>query len=144
MDPKFDYQLIPYKFAHCLNKECKQAHECLRYQATLHIPAEMTSFIIVNPSHTSPNNGNCRFFKMDKLQPFARGIKHLFDNIPHKDAVIIKQQMLEHFGKTLFYRFWRKEYLVSPAQQEYIQKLFLERNITEPLAFDEYIKQYEW
>lgn len=144
MKPQFNYQLIPRNFAYCLNERCKKANECLRFQATRPVLAERDSFTIVNPAKTSPGDEECRFFKADKLQPFAQGIKHLLDHVSHSDAIIIKQQMLDHFGKTLFYRFWRGENLVTPAQQEYIRQLFLNRNITEPPVFDEYIEMYEW
>lgn len=144
MKPEFNYQLIPHGFAHCLNKECKRANECLRSRAAFHLPLERDTFTIVNPAQTTATGDDCHFFKEDKLKQFARGMTHLLDHIPHNDAVIIKRQMLNHFGKTLFYRFWRGEHLFSPSQQKYIQQLFLERGLTDPLLFDEYIEQYEW
>ena len=101
MKPEFNYQLIPYGFAHCLNRECKRANECLRSRAVLHLPSDRDTFTIVNPARTTTNGEDCHFFKEDKLKQFARGMTHLLDHIPHNDAVIIKRQMLNHFGKTL-------------------------------------------
>lgn len=144
MKPEFNYELIPYGFAHCLNKQCKRVDECLRYQAMLHIPSGREYFTIVNPSLIQPTGENCPYFKADKLQPFARGIKHLLDPLPHSDAEIIKHQMLKHFGKTLYYRFWRGERFISPDQQKYIQQLFLKKGITTTPLYEEYVEQYEW
>jgi len=145
MDVKdFDYDLLPYKFAHCMNSRCKRADECLRYKAMQHIPAERKTVTIVTPAYTNPANGDCSFFKADQLQQFARGMTNLLAYIPHNDAVVIKQQMLTYFGRTHFYRLWRKERLFTPEQQEYVRQLFIQRGIQDTPVFDEYVEQYEW
>lgn len=144
MKPDFDYSSSPSSFAHCMNKHCLRAKECLRYQMALRIPPERYTVTVVNPVHSSITEKNCSFFKPDCLILFARGITHLLERIPHNDAIAIKQQMLEHFGRTFFYRLWRKERLLNPCQQKYIQQLFIQRGIQEPPVFDEYIEQYEW
>ena len=69
---------------------------------------------------------------------------HLLAYIPHNDAIAIIRQMLTYFGRTHFYRLWRKERLFSPEQQEYVRQLFLERGLQEAPVFDEYVEQYEW
>ena len=113
MNKDFDYNLLPYKFAHCMNGQCKQADKCLRSRAAQHIPIERKTVTFVNPAHTN-------------------------------DAIAIKRQMLTYFGRTHFYRLWRKERLFSPEQQEYVRQLFLERGLQEAPVFDEYVEQYEW
>lgn len=144
MKPDFNYSSSPLHFVHCLNSHCLQADKCLRYQIALRMPPERSTVTIVNPAHTSATGENCLYFKADQLLLFARGMTHLLEHITYKDAIDIKQQMLNHFGRTLFYRFWRKERLINPSQQEYIQQLFYQKNISESPVFDEYIEQYEW
>lgn len=144
MKSEYDYQLLPETFAHCLNEQCERADGCLRRQAALRMPAERGIVTIVNPAHITPTGEDCSYFKADCLLRFARGITHLLDQVPHSDAVVIKQQLLSHFGRTHFYRFWRKERLLSPGQQEYIRQLFLKRGISGDPVFDEYVEQYEW
>lgn len=144
MKPEFDYQLLPHAFAHCLNGQCERADGCLRRQATLRMPTERGIVTIVNPAHMTPAGEDCPYFKVDCPQRFARGMSHLLDQVPHSDAVAIKQQMLSNFGRTLFYRLWRKESLFSPDQQEYIRQLFLQRGLSSAPVFDEYVEMYEW
>lgn len=144
MNPKFDYNSIPFSFTHCLNAQCKRASQCLRHQTALRIPPECWSISVVNPSSTTSTGKDCLYFKMDSPLQFALGITHLLDQIPHNDAVAIKQQLVRYFGRNLYYRFYRKEHLLSPKQQKYIQQLFLQRGITQVPVFDEYVEQYEW
>lgn len=144
MNKDFDYNLLPYRFVHCMNSRCKRADECLRFQAMQHIPAECKTVTIVNPGCMNPADEDCSFFKTDQLQRFALGMTDLLAYIPHNDAIVIKQQMLTYFGRTHFYRLWRKERLFTPEQQEYVRELFLQRGIQEAPVFDEYVEQYEW
>lgn len=144
MDKDFNYDLLPHDFAHCLNNTCKLANECLRCRATQYIPAERRTVTIINPVQTNPASEECPFFKLDQVQQFALGMTNLLAHIPHNDAVVIKQQMLAYFGRTHFYRLWRKERFFTLEQQEYVRQLFLKRGLQETPVFDEYVGQYEW
>ena len=142
MKSGFDYNTFPYSFIHCLNEQCLRCKDCLRRQMGLHIPAERGSVTVVNPSGIAPTGENCRYFLSDQPQQYARGISHLLDRLPHNDAVSIKQQMVGYFGKTTYYRCYRKERLIKPCEQEYIRKIFRNRGLTEAPVFDEYVEYY--
>ncbi|MEY8687767.1 DUF6078 family protein [Bacteroides sp. AN502(2024)] len=73
-----------------------------------------------------------------------RTIRHLLDNVPHKDEEQLKSQMLGYFGRGMYYRFYRKERYWSLGQQEYIRRIFRQKGITEKPAFDSYTEEYIW
>ena len=75
---------------------------------------------------------------------YTSGITHLLDSIPYSDAIVIKQQMLEYFGRNSYYRFLRKERLISPSEQKHIRQLFRKRGIEDEPVYDEYLERYEW
>lgn len=143
MDPNFDYNLMPYDFVHCLNAECLRADTCLRHQMALRIPADRKTVTIVTPSSIKPSGEDCPHFKADKMVDYARGITHLLDQLPYNKSVVIKKQLLNHFGRSLYYRFWRKEHLISPSQQEDFRYIFQKNGIKEEPVFDEFIPHYE-
>ena len=140
----FDYGSVPHNFIHCLNGQCRQADSCLRYQVTLHIPEQRSCFIIANPARTTPDAETCPYFMSDKKEKFALGITHLLDDIPHKEATVIKRQLIAGMNKATYYRCWRKERLIKPAEQELIRQIFLSKSIKTPPRFDEYVEQYDW
>lgn len=144
MKPNFDYDSSPYNFAHCLNTDCLRAEACLRRQMALRIPLKRATVTVVNPAHTTPTGENCPNFKADSTLRFARGMTHLLDHVPHNDALLIKEHLLSYFGRTQYYRLWRKERLFSPDQQEYIRQLFRKRGLSEAPVFDEYVEVYDW
>ena len=143
MSPDFDYSQFPYSFAHCLNAECLRGNTCLRRQVALRMPKERSVVPIVNPAHIVPSGEDCLLFVLDQPEQYARGISHLLDRVPYDDALEIKQRMIGNFGQTTYYRLKRKERLIKPAEQAYIQKLFRNRGITDDPVFDEYVEYYD-
>lgn len=144
MKPDFDYSSVPGNIVYCLNNQCPRAGECLRHQVSQHILAKGRTITIVTPGHIETADKGCPFFISDKKVRFGRGMTHMLDKLPHNDAVAIKQQMLRYFGRTLYYRLWRKERLFSLEQQDYIRQLFRNKGITEEPMYDEYVEQYNW
>lgn len=144
MQENFDYSSVPHNFIHCLNGQCRHANRCLRYQVTQYIPVQRKSFAIANPACTTPDADACPYFMSDQMEQFALGITHLLDNIPHKEVNAIKRQIIACMNKATYYRCWRKERLIKPAEQEQIRQIFLNKGITEQPVFDEYVEQYDW
>jgi hypothetical protein len=143
MKKSFNYKEVPSGFLHCFNSECEQSNECLRYQVGLHTTKEVNSFSVVNPKYVAVRK-ECPYFFADQLTRYALGISHLFDNIPYSKAVVIKKNLIKHFGERNFYRFRSKEWIIDPKAQEYIRKTFMDEGIEEELMFDEYVEHYEW
>lgn len=133
MSSDIDYNIVPKNFAHCFNGQCKRAGECLRYQVALATPASRYVVSVVNPVRISLANGDCPFFKSTRKQTFARGMTHLFSSVPYAKALSIKNQMQREWGRTAYYRLYRKETLFTPDKQEFVRQLFLQYGITAPL-----------
>lgn len=144
MKANIDYNDFPKRFVHCLNEKCTRGEECLRRQMALEAPEERRSFTVVNPKHIHSENGeNCTQFLSVEPKLFAKGIKKLFDKIPHKEALLLKQQILNYLGHNTYYRCYREERMLSPQEQEYIQQLFLQQNIKEPPQYEELVPYYQ-
>ena len=61
----------------------------------------------------------------------AWGLKQLLNRIPYEDAVSIRIQLVGHYGKTGYYRFYRGERGLMPKDQAYIKQLFRNKGIKE-------------
>lgn len=144
MEPDFDYNTVPNNYIHCFHTECPHAAKCLRYQVALFVPPEQHIITIVSPLFKVPAGQECRYFRPDEMKNFALGMKQMLNELPYNESVIIKQQMIAYFKRTTFYRCQKQERLIKPEEQEYIRQIFLSRGITEPPAFDSYIRQYDW
>lgn len=144
MNSDLDYKSFPVTFMHCFNEQCRRGGQCLRRQMALRIPKERESVLAVNPGHIDSLTGeDCPSFLLDQPQRFARGFSHLFDNVPLQKAFAIKSQMLTYFGRTSFYRCYRKERLIKPSEQERIRQMFLNQKLSEEPQFDEYVDYYD-
>ena len=74
----------------------------------------------------------------------AWGLKRLLDRIPYEDAVSIRIQMVGHYGKTGYYRFYRGERGLMPKDQAYIRQLFRNKGIKEEPTYQRYTEEYIW
>lgn len=83
-------------------------------------------------------------FKKRRRCVWPWGVKGLLDKIPYEDAVSIKQQLIGHFGKTKYYRFYREERYLTPKEQAYIRQVFCNKGITEEPPFTRYTDEYMW
>ena len=144
MKNEFDYQEVPYDFAHCLNDQCTQVNHCLRHLAAANSTSIRKFFPIVNPAHYPKERDKRPFFKSQIKKRIALGITNLLDNVPHKTALLLRRQMVEHFGKTLYYRFLRKENELLPEHQ-ILSNNFLNRTESTKNRFsNSYRESFDW
>ena len=134
---------MPRDFAHCLNAGCERAGECLRHRMALLMPAERGTVTIVNPRAVDPSGRDCAYFKPGQAVTYALGITRLLDDLPHAKSVIIKQQLIRHSGRTLYYRFRRKERAISPEDQKCTRQIFLRNGVREEPVFDSFVERLE-
>lgn len=50
MENKFDYQSVPYGFAHCFNSQCVHKEECLHHLAATNCTSQCPTLSIINPN----------------------------------------------------------------------------------------------
>ncbi len=138
-----DYEKVPNGFVHCFNKDCKRAASCLRYQASLHVPAAIRRISVLNPACLK-QEGDCPEFVDDTPVKYAYGWTHMFDNLIQEKAVAIKNELLLHYGKSEFYRLKRKEKSFSPQAQQYVARVFRAHGVTDEPVYDSYQYEYMW
>lgn len=92
------------------------------------------------PSDTT----NCPHFRKALKCRVAWGIRHLLDNVPHKCAAPMRNQLVGHFGKTTYYRFYRQEQGLFPKAQAYIRQVFKQYGIAEEPKFERYSEEYSY
>lgn len=144
MEETFDYQSVPYMFAHCFQTACPKAGHCLHYLAGEHCTAEPYSISVINPRRLPGNLETCPYFSSTEKIQVAWGVKNLLANVPLQKAQRIKKRMLNHFGRNTYYRFYRKEMPVSPRDQNLIRQLFRQEGIPDEPEYDSYTLVYNW
>lgn len=134
----------PSSFARCFNNECSQSSKCLRYIAAQHDTADKPYITIVNPLCFPTNENPCIYFKTAVKVHVAWGIKRLLDKIPYEHAISIRPQLVRHYGKTKYYRFYREECCIMPKDQAFIKQVFRNKGIMEEPAYQRYTEEYIW
>lgn len=144
MENEFNYQAVPYGYIHCFNAHCLKGEKCLHRLVAIHSTNQYPTLSVVNPNCIPDDADACPFYKSIQKIRVAWGVKSLLDDVPYKDAASIKNQLIQHFGRSLYYRFYRKEHSIDPEQQAYIRRIFRQKGITKELTFEYYTDEYRW
>ena len=56
----------------------------------------------------------------------------------------MRNQLVGHFGKTTYYRFYRQEQGLFPKAQAYIRQVFKQYGIAEEPKFERYSEEYSY
>lgn len=141
MTNNFDYQSVPYGYAHCFNGRCPQSGSCLRHFVAENCTSQYPTLSIINPN-CIPADAPCPYFKEVRTYRMAWGIKHLLDKVPYEAADEMRRQLIAHFGKNTYYRFYRLERPLRPEDQEFVCRLFQRKGIAEAPRFERYSEEY--
>ncbi|MEO4949205.1 DUF6078 family protein, partial [Bacteroides uniformis] len=76
MENKFDYQSVPYGFAHCFNSQCVHKEECLHHLAATNCTSQCPTLSIINPNCIPADTTNCPHFRKALKCRVAWGIRH--------------------------------------------------------------------
>ncbi len=66
----------------------------------------------------------------------AQGMSNIYDEVSTSVASAIKQDLMEHFGKGLYYHLKNGEKPISAEQQAFIAETFVKHGVTTPPVYD--------
>lgn len=144
METNFDYQSVPSGYLYCFNNQCIKKEKCLRHLVAVNCATQRLSLSIINPNRIPADTSACPYFHGAEKVRMAWGFKPIFDQIPYRTAKAMRQQIIKHFGKTAYYRFYRQECPLMPEDQAYICRLFSQNGIQEEPEFERYTYQYNY
>ena len=70
----------------------------------------------------------------------AQGMTNIYDDVSTSVASAIKQELVEHFGKGLYYRLKNGEKNINAEQQAYIAGIFAKHGAATPPVYDKMFK----
>lgn len=112
--------------------------------AAINCTSQYPTLSIINPNRIPADTTDCPYFRKAQKYRVAWGIRHLLDNVPHKCAAPMRNQLVGHFGKTTYYRFYRQEQGLFPKAQAYIRQVFKQYGIAEEPKFERYSEEYSY
>ncbi|MDE5799319.1 MAG: hypothetical protein K2H73_09965 [Treponemataceae bacterium] len=135
--PPTDYML-------CQNSGCDRAETCLRYRCLLDLTDEPVSVRVLNPRRYPQGEAACDYYCTTEKIRIAWGIKHIFNGLPYESARNIKSELLSHFGRTKYYRFFREEVPLLPADQKVTRAIFRKNGVESEPAYTRFSEAFDW
>ena len=132
---QLEWGMVPAGWALCFNPDCPLRNACLRYQAGLLAPQDVTVARCVTPRAVA--SGQCVHFASMELQTLAYGFTTIYDRVLKKDFTALRKTMTSHLsGKRYYYEYMRGERPLSPEQQNWIRELFAGCGYADSVVFD--------
>lgn len=135
---------IPAYYMICLNNACPHAESCLRQLHAMHYPADAVSVHALNPQLYPKEGGECAHYRPVKKIHLAWGIKDMLRDIPYDRARSIRRDMISHFGKTRYYRFFREQLPLTPAEQSAVHEIFRRNGAETAPAYNRHSEEIDW
>ena len=121
-----------------------KAAMCLRYKATLMIPADVMKWSILSPAYLAQIEGECPHYRSAEKVKYARGFVRMMSAMTVQQAHAFKGNIIATFGMNMYYRMRRGERLITPTEQEEIYQMLEQQGVTTRPEFDAYEKDYLW
>ena len=114
---------MPVNWTVCMQADCPQHDDCLRYHAFEHINTRHTQQRCVLP--LARGGKGCRYHIPFAKVPIAWGMRNLLSAV--RDSVIqeMRTSIKAYFkSHSTYYRYFNARYPISPAQQQAIRRIF--------------------
>ena len=135
-----NYDIMPAHYLSCFNDECTLADHCLRRLAARSRLQTGNIVQAVNPAQHSGEN--CPYYKENKETTMAYGMKDSFHEIKADDIAELRNTLINHFGRTYYYRRRNGLRPITPEEQQYISNVF--RRFGYKATFDKLVKETQW
>ena len=144
-------QDIPKNYVYCFasDEACPQAGTCLHALAARVLTEsgknEPLLIQCINPNYAKQPADKCTFYRDSAPVRFARGMAHLFDELPLKQARAVRPRVMNCFSwRSIFFQARGGERLITPEEQEAIARVFRATGLGIEPKYDEYVSAIRW
>lgn len=146
-------QDVPVGYEYCFAGEgkCPKASSCLRAMAARLLSqskkAQPKSVCVVNPCYVDrlSDLSACDCYRSSEPLHYARGMMHLFDEVPAKQLTVVRRRVIGCFScERYFYHCRKGDRLISPEVQQRIAGIFKDAGIKAKPKFDSYEYSLAW
>lgn len=143
---------IPKDYIYCpaVDGVCPRAPQCLRAIAYRQLtateaPAKPGPIRIVHPACVASAADGCEYYRDSTPVRFARGMTNMFEDLPLKQARIVRRKVMACFScESYFYLSRKGERLITPAEQKAIRNAFRSAGVETAPQYDRYEEGVVW
>lgn len=143
---------MPKDYIYCpaADGACPRAPQCLRAIAYRQLTATEASakpgpIRIVHPACVARAADGCDYYRDSTPVRFARGMTNMFEDLPLKQARIVRRKVMTCFScESYFYLSRKGERLITPAEQKAIRSAFRSAGVETAPQYDGYEEGVVW
>ena len=144
MTPEERFRRQSAHYLPCFIDRCERHATCMHWLVGQQTVEQQLSITSVNPMNPQVSAGQCPVYQENQMVLYAKGLVHLLDDIPYKQARNIKQRLISLFGRKHFYEYRNGSRLIPPADQQHIARVCHEEGYDAPLRYDGWEEDFLW
>ncbi|KXB85286.1 hypothetical protein HMPREF3034_00275 [Prevotella sp. DNF00663] len=140
----------PADYVVCMLTEgkCALSASCLRSKMfAANVDEKQTYMHMLNPYALADGLSGtpCTYYRSAQKQQLARGMLHIFDNVPRKIYPEVRRAVMDCFSSYRQFYYCRKgEKLISPSAQNAVMEVFKRYRLDTEHLFDAYEEGFDW
>ena len=128
----------------CFINSCPLHEQCLRWLVGRHAPQEPLSHVAVNPLNPNVGVDNCELYRPNVRVIMKRGLTHFYYDMPGHTEKAIRSALIGHFGHKYYFEMRKGERLITPDQQQTIERVCRHYGWNGPLNYDGEQEDWDW
>jgi hypothetical protein len=129
----------------CYVNQCPLHESCLRWKLGPYKDPEEHVIECQNPMDKHATDGQCVNYRNATPVRMPLGMKQAFyHDMPHHIERSIKDTLINHYGRTNYYRYHSAHRPITPDVLQVIQSVCQRFGWTQPLQFDAEVEDYVW
>lgn len=132
-------------YLNCFNEHCPLHSRCLRWEVGRYFDPQTHVANCISPLYAKAADGSCDYFRDNQPVVIPLGMSQRFYNdMPVRYARPIKQALIDHFCRSIYYEYHRGDRPITPRVLAVIQSVCRQAGWTQPLQFDGEVEDYVW
>ena len=137
----FCWKDVPEGWPLCFNSSCPLHDKCLRFQAGLKVPDNLTITRCVTPRALTGEQ--CKHFAPMVPVRFAYGFSAIYEKVLKAHYTSLRKCMTMMLsGKRYYYEYMNGKRALTPEQQDQIRLLFKEYGYEDQVRFDRFEEHF--
>ena len=138
MKDKVDHYTI------CFIDNCPLHKHCLRWMVGRYADPSRTVYLSINPHNPLVANDDCPQYREDIRVKMKKGFVNIYYDMPGHMEAKIRQQLIAKLGRKPYFEMRKGQRLITPEQQELIERVIRANGWEGPIRFDGEEEDYLW
>lgn len=128
----------------CFSESCPLRQQCLRWLVGQYADTQPLAYNAINPRNPHIGGENCEMFRKNQRVIMKRGLTHLYLEMPGRMEYLIRQLLIQWWGRKKYFEARKGVRLITPEMQQDVADACRHHGWTGPIVYDDEEESWLW